>query len=137
MLIFAFFARTEPNSCRSCRTTPSTASCALCVSDVVARVGSAVGNETRPSSKMDYQWLEQLDAPQAAALNATAFLVRRANGLASTIGPAAVTSLGEVDVCGARCEPAASMRPLPPAPHSLEAPLRGAPLRAGCCIRRW
>ena len=98
MLTLALFAvalttaSAEPASCRDCRVAPDPASCSRCASD------ARVGNESKPSSKMDFAWLNELDHPQAAAVSAAAALQARADSIASTLGPAAVAGLGDVDV---------------------------------------
>lgn len=57
-----------------------------------------VGDETKPSSLMDHQWLKELDTPQPDAVSAAVQLKLRARDIASSLGTAVVSSLAEIDM---------------------------------------
>jgi len=61
-------------------------------------VAARVGNESKPSSKMDFKWLADLDTPQSAAIQSVANLQERADKKVASLGAGIVETLGEIDV---------------------------------------
>jgi len=61
-------------------------------------ISALLGNESKPSSKMDYRWLQDLDSPQVEAVSSASSLQARADNISAALGSAAVSELGSIDV---------------------------------------